>query len=441
MTDKKIKVLTISDHPMSPSGVGTQTKYFIVELLKTKKFKFVSLAGAIKHDNYNPLKVEEWKEDWIIYPIDGYGNQDIIRSIIRTQKPDIVWFMTDPRFYGWLWQMENEIRALCPMVYYHVWDNYPYPRFNKIWYDSNDVVCTISKLTSDLVQTVAPDVEEHYLPHAIPEMLFKRPSDSEVLDFRKKNFNLGKDDFLIFWNSRNARRKQSGTLIWWFKSFLDKMKEKHPDVSSKLVMHTDPRDPNGQDLYVIINELKLEGKVFISTEKIPPNQLALAYAASDCTVGISDAEGFGLSTFESLCCETPIIVTMTGGLQEQVTNFDSLSEEVVLKRNLNSRSVTEYENGIGIEPASKAIIGSQDVPYIHEDRLSEQSVVEALMMMYEFGPKKRHELGKSGREHVLKNCNFENFSKKWEKIMIDTHEKHGSWDTRKNYKAWELRAV
>jgi len=441
MTDKKIKVLTISDHPMSPSGVGTQTKYFIVELLKTKKFKFVSLAGAIKHDNYNPLKVEEWKEDWIIYPIDGYGNQDIIRSIIRTQKPDIVWFMTDPRFYGWLWQMENEIRALCPMVYYHVWDNYPYPRFNKIWYDSNDVVCTISKLTSDLVQTVAPDVEEHYLPHAIPEMLFKRPSDSEVLDFRKKNFNLGKDDFLIFWNSRNARRKQSGTLIWWFKSFLDKMKEKHPDVSSKLVMHTDPRDPNGQDLYVIINELKLEGKVFISTEKIPPNQLALAYAASDCTVGISDAEGFGLSTFESLCCETPIIVTMTGGLQEQVTNFDSLSEEVVLKRNLNSRSVTEYENGIGIEPASKAIIGSQDVPYIHEDRLSEQSVVEALMMMYEFGPKKRHELGKSGREHVLKNYNFENFSKKWEKIMIDTHEKHGSWDTRKNYKAWELRAV
>ena len=38
-----------------------------------------------------------------------------------------------------------------------------------------------------------------------------------------------------------------------------------------------------------------------------------------CTVGISDAEGFGLSTFESLACETPIVVTMTGGLQEQVT--------------------------------------------------------------------------------------------------------------------------
>ena len=25
-SDKKIKILTISDHPLSPSGVGTQTK-------------------------------------------------------------------------------------------------------------------------------------------------------------------------------------------------------------------------------------------------------------------------------------------------------------------------------------------------------------------------------------------------------------------------------
>jgi len=146
--NKKIKVLTISDHPLSPSGVGTQTKYFIVEMLKTGKFQFVSLAGAIKHENYNPVQMEEFKDDWIIYPIDGYGNQEHIRSAIRTHKPDILWFMTDPRFFPWLWEIENEIRSLLPMVYYHVWDNYPYPSFNKSWYESTDVVCTISKLTS-----------------------------------------------------------------------------------------------------------------------------------------------------------------------------------------------------------------------------------------------------------------------------------------------------
>ena len=35
--DKKIKILTISDHPLAPSGVGTQTKYFIEALLKTSR--------------------------------------------------------------------------------------------------------------------------------------------------------------------------------------------------------------------------------------------------------------------------------------------------------------------------------------------------------------------------------------------------------------------
>ena len=114
---KKIKILTVSDHPLSPSGVGTQTKYFITELLKTGKYQFISLGGAIKHEQYRPVKTEDWGDDWIIYPIDGYGNPDIIRSMLRTQKPDILWFMTDPRFYPWLWEIENEIRALVPTVY------------------------------------------------------------------------------------------------------------------------------------------------------------------------------------------------------------------------------------------------------------------------------------------------------------------------------------
>ena len=99
---KKIKILTISDHPLSPSGVGTQTRYFIESLLRTGKFQFVSMGGAIKHEDYKPLKTEEWQDDWIIFPVDGYGGPDAVRSMLRSTKPDILWFMTDPRFYGWL---------------------------------------------------------------------------------------------------------------------------------------------------------------------------------------------------------------------------------------------------------------------------------------------------------------------------------------------------
>ena len=154
-TDKKIKVLVLSDHPFSPSGVGTQTRYMIESLLTTGKFKFVCLGGAVKHHDYKPIKTDEWGDDFIIFPVDGYGTQEMIRSMMRSERPDILWFMTDPRFYGWLWDIEDEIRQQIPMVYYHVWDNKPYPTFNKPYYDSTDVIAAISKVTADIVKCIA----------------------------------------------------------------------------------------------------------------------------------------------------------------------------------------------------------------------------------------------------------------------------------------------
>jgi glycosyltransferase involved in cell wall biosynthesis len=187
-----------------------------------------------------------------------------------------------------------------------------------------------------------------------------------------------------------------------------------------------------------LQKLGFGDEFLISTTKMPPNQLAALYSAADVTVGISDAEGFGLSTFESLSCETPIIVTMTGGLQEQVTPLKTVSHKSTLKRNDNSDKITVYEHGIGLEPSSKAVIGSQEVPYIYEDRLCGADVSKAMMMMYDFGKEKRKELGKAGRKHVMENYNFEKFSKSWEQFMTKVHKDCGSWENRKNYKSWEL---
>jgi len=84
-------------------------------------------------------------------------------------------------------------------------------------------------------------------------------------------------------------------------------------------------------------------------------------------------------------------------------------------------------------PESKAVIGSQDVPYIYEDRLSEKQVVGALKKMLALGKEGRKEMGLKGREHVMKNYNFETFNKQWVDIMTEVHEENGSWDTRTNY--------
>ena len=409
---KKIKVLTLGDHPLSPSGVGSQTKYICEALLNSGKFEIISLGGAIKHHNYNPVKVEPYGDEWRIIPIDGYGTPEMIRSILRTEKPDILWLMTDPRFYGWLWSIENEIRPLVPMVYYHVWDNYPYPMFNKKFYDSNDFIATISKVTDDIVKNVAPDVLSKYIPHAVNSKIFKPLTFEEKAKMRKDSLPEGdRDKVIFFWNNRNARRKQSGTLIYWFKEWLDKT-DNHD--KAQLLMHTDPKDPHGQDLDHLISHLELNTKrqVLLSVRKVPPEHLAAMYGISDCTINISDAEGFGLATLESLSCGTPIIVNMTGGLQEQVT--DGLNWF-----------------GIGIYPSSKAIIGSQEVPYIYEDRINKDQFFSALNKMMALGYEGRREMGAKGREYVMKNYNFDNFNKDWVETMLKIHEDLGSWETRK----------
>mgnify|MGYP003136283251 FL=1 len=420
--DKKIKVFTLSDMPLSPSGVGTQTRYICEALLKSGKFEIRSFGGAIKHPTHEPIKTEQYGNDWIIYPTDGFGNKEMVRSLIRQEKPDILWFMTDPRFWGWLWEMENEIRPLMPMVYYHVWDNYPYPTYNQASYESNDFIATISKVTDDIVKTVAPTVKSQYVPHAVNSKIFKPSEDENNLNEIKKKI-LGNyyepDKFIFFWNNRNARRKQSGSLIFWFNEFLKKVgKDK-----ACLIMHTTVKDPNGQDLQAIIEHLGLtNGEVLFSEKKINLTELGMLYNVADCTINISDAEGFGLATLESLSCGTPIIVNMTGGLQEQVKND------------------TE-EFGIPLYPASRAIIGSQQIPWIYEDRLNCDDVVNALQKMYNLSNEERKKMGEKGRQHVMKNYNFENFNKTWVDLMTKIHDEEGSWGTRKYTKRWSIKEV
>ena len=418
MEEKRIKILTLGDMPLATSGVGNQSKYVIEALLESEKFEVFSLGGAMKHPQYNLIKTEKWGDLWRVLPVDQFGGKELLRSIIWREKPDIIWFMTDPRFWGWLWEMDNEIRQNIPMVYYHVWDNYPYPKFNKKFYEANDVIATISKLTDDIVRTVAPDVETHYVPHAVNTDVFKK-LDSEIVDnLRKENKGPDgrslEDRFVVLFNSRNARRKHTGTLIFWFKEFLDKVGHDN----SVLLMHTEPTDPNGPDLMQIVEDLELDkGQVLFSRDKIDEDKVATLYNISDVTVNISDAEGFGLSCLESLSCETPVVAVKTGGLQDQMTDGKN-------------------EFGVMINPSSQQIVGSQLVPYVLEDRISKEDFLDAMHKVYQMTKEQREDIGKAARKHVLKNFNFKDFNKSWVKLMEDVHEKHGSWENRKLYKNW-----
>jgi glycosyltransferase involved in cell wall biosynthesis len=424
----KKKILVLGDHPLSPSGVGTQTKYFIEALLKTGRYSFICLGGAVNHQDYRPQKVDPYGEDWRIFPIDGYGSHEILRSIMHKEKPDVLWFMTDPRFYGWLWEIENEVRTNMPMVYYHVWDNWPAPMYNGVFYRSTDEIMCISKVTHEVVKEVAPEISSKYIPHAVDPRYFHAyalPEEkARCVEVRRRilastNNHSNPNKKIFFWNSRNARRKQSGTLVWWFKEWLDEVG--HDQAT--LLMHTDARDPHGTDLPHLIQHLGIDdGQVLLSTEKVNPSNLADMYNAADFTLCISDAEGFGLSTLESLSCGTPIIVTLTGGPQEQVTDGKKWF-------------------GYGIEPNSKLVIGSLSVPYIYEDRIGQEDFNEALTKAFNMRPAAYNKMSLNGLKHVATNYGFEKFEKTWVETMDGIVEKHGSWENRKNYKRWHLLEV
>ena len=188
-------------------------------------------------------------------------------------------------------------------------------------------------------------------------------------------------------------------------------------------MHTDARDPHGQDLPHLIEKLDVnKGQLLLSTNKINPEELGAMYNAADYTINISDAEGFGLATLESLACGTPIIVNMTGGLQEQVTNGHDWF-------------------GWGIQPASKAVIGSLQVPYIYEDRISQEDFEKALTSAMKASKKAYKKMATEGMKHVAEKYNFENFEREWVKTMDEFIERNGSWETREGYERWHLLEV
>ena len=176
------KVLVLSDHALSTSGVGCQTRHLILGLLeKSDDWTFRQFGAALKHTDYNTVVVND---NFIIKPIDGFGDRDMLRVTLATEKPDILLIFTDPRFFIWLFEMEDEIHQVCPIVWWHVWDNYPYPKFNRELYSSTDSINCHSYLTYEMIKDHFPE-KTKFIPHSVPDKIFFPISKQEKINQKK----------------------------------------------------------------------------------------------------------------------------------------------------------------------------------------------------------------------------------------------------------------
>ena len=148
------KILLLSDDMFTTSGIATMSRAFVFGT--ADRFNWVQLAAAINHhaagqviDASQQVTIETGVEDASLklYPNNGYGDPETLRRLIEIEKPDVILHFTDPRYWTWLYQMEHELhnRYNIPIAYYAIWDNFPYPHWNKSAYGSCDLIMAISK--------------------------------------------------------------------------------------------------------------------------------------------------------------------------------------------------------------------------------------------------------------------------------------------------------
>lgn len=416
MGNKKT-ILMLCDHPLSTSGVGTQARWLINGLVNTGNYSFRCFGGAIRHDNYENTVVNP---DFIIKPTDGFGDRNLLRQTLVQLRPDALLLFTDPRFFIWVWEMADEIRQICPITYWHLWDNDPWPEFNRVLYESTDLVNCINWPTYKMVKERFPE-RTNYIPHAVPKDLYKPLPKEDVLKFKKNLLGESRlDHFVVGYVSRNARRKMPSDIVVSWKMFLDELEEKHGHRKATLVMHTEPLDPEGPNLYHVVETMNVVNNVCFSKSRIGFEDMSLLYNSFDTIVNRSSNEGFGLPTLESMMCGKPIITIKTGGLTRQVEDLE-----------------TGEQFGIGLDPEVRSLVGNQMVPYIYEDLISHKSLANAFMRMYDMGPEARHELGLKAMAHAHKDYDIENMIKDWDMTLSKTID---DWKTNK-YKLWTCEEI
>tara|TARA_Y100000593_G_scaffold77916_1_gene144427 strand:+ start:2316 stop:3572 length:1257 start_codon:yes stop_codon:yes gene_type:complete len=406
----KRKILMLSDHALSTSGVGTQSRFLINGLVDTGKYTFRQFGAAMKHDDYRVRKVND---DFIIKPTDGFGTPEMLRLALATENPDLILIFTDPRFFQWLFAMEDEIHQVCPIAYWHVWDNKPYPKFNDAYYEATDLIACHSHHTYEQLSPMYPD-KTYFVPHTVPSDVYFPFTEDQIQQARKKWIPNKQDWFVGFWSNRNARRKRPNDLIWAWSEFVNKLEKEVGHRKAVLLMHTDPFDTEGPHLLALRDYYGLEDNIVFSTERVGFDQLNEYYNLADFTINISHSEGFGLSTLESMMTATPIIAPMTGGQTRQVVDYRDNSEQ-----------------GVALPIEFQTMVGNQQIPYILEDYTSITTIVEAMWETYIVAQDAHAKANLS--EKVLNYVNYEfNYEKRiqqWDKLIEHTIQ---TWKTRYN---------
>jgi glycosyltransferase involved in cell wall biosynthesis len=461
---KKKKILLLSDDLRMHSGIGTMSREFVIGTVD--KYDWVQLGSALKHPDHGKafdVSPDVAKETGVadasvkIYPFTGYGNAQVLWDIIRTEKIDAILHFTDPRYWGWLYQIEHEIRQHVPLMYYNIWDDLPYPHWNEPYYESCDLLMNISRQTNNIVKNVLqkhpkPDWAVQWVPHGVNEKKFFpiTPLHAQYDEFDKWQSSFKKHhdvDFIVLWNNRNIRRKQPSDLILAYNTFCATLT---PAEASRcaLLMHTQVSDDNGTDLAAVRAALCPKYKVIFSSAPVEQKVLNFYYNMSDVTANIASNEGFGISWCESLHAGTPIINNVTGGLQDGCRFEDKDGKWIEFTTEFPSNHDGTYKDHgewcKPIFPSNRSIQGSPQTPYIFDDRANFRDVADAIQYWYDISPEERTRRGNAGHDWVCgdeSNMSAKGMSRRMSDCIEECFEKRTPRKKFTLYKVGQVKQI
>ena len=420
---KKKKILLLSDDLRMHSGIATVSKDIVMETIH--HYDWVQMGGAIKHPeegkifDMSPSIQKEFgvKDAYLkIYPVSGYGNEDLLREVLDIEKPDAILHYTDPRFWIWLYNMEAEIRRNIPIFYYNIWDDLPDPQYNTNYYKSSDLLMAISKQTYGINKRLLPEYEDWqitYVPHGISSRRFKKINDDEttLINFEDE-LKMSEKKFKILYSNRNIRRKLPGDVVMAYKYFMEGLTPEQQE-ECVLIFHCAPVDENGTDIPRVCRHLipDYDVKFTYSWNNRPFNdaEMNLLFNSADVYINLASNEGFGLGSAEALTVGTPIIVNMTGGLQDQCGlrddsgNLLTPDDYIELGSNHRGEYKTHGDWVKPVYPTSISLQGSPPTPYIWDDRCEPQDASVALKEYYDMVRKERKRLGSLGAKFCREN--------------------------------------
>jgi len=414
-SDRK-KILLLTDDIRVHSGVAQIGREIVVNT--SHRYNWVQLAGAMKHPDKGKiadLSEDTNKETGIkdaytkLYPVDSYGSPDILREVIKLENPDAIVLITDPRYFQWVFNMEEEIRKSIPIAYLNIWDDMPAPQYNEEFYESCDALFGISKQTVAINKIVlgdkANDKVIKYVPHGLDTKKFFpiKGENKEYTEFVNR-FTRGEEkDFILLFNSRNIRRKSIPDALAAWKLFIDDLTEEQKS-KSLFVLHTEPGSEHGTDLPAVINYLMGEDDttVVISNQKLHYTQMNYLYNMADGVILLSAAEGWGLSLTESLLTGTPFIANVTGGMQDQMRFIDHDGNWYTNSKEIPSNHYGTFtkhgEWVLPVYPKALGMVGSMVTPYIWDSRCDFRDAYENIKILHSMPNEERLKRGNSGRK-------------------------------------------